>query len=121
MVENIISGIVATLICSISIKIWEKFKNRKKQYTEKNTQELTIRELKLIRKQFFVCLIYLFIVVFVLMFNWYNDVLRTFILTTVFFIFILLWGAFDAIFNPMKQRVSDKEYEFTNQNPNNDK
>ena len=117
MLENIFAGIIATIICSLTMKIWQKFKNRKKQDTQNENSKITLKDIKLIRKQFFICLIYLFVIVVGLIFKWFkNDILLTFISTTLFFAFIFLWGAFDAIFNPIKKELENSKDEFTNKN-----
>ncbi|MFU0790703.1 MAG: hypothetical protein ACFWT6_12190 [Virgibacillus proomii] len=119
MIENIVAGIIATLICSTIFKVLEVIKNRKKDEPNIKTKDgkVTLRDISIARKQFFICLNYLIIVAIALMLDIIvYDFLLTFILVTVFFTFLLLWGSFDAIFYPLKRFIGNKE----NQSPNKD-
>ncbi|MED4323201.1 hypothetical protein P9227_00745 [Bacillus licheniformis] len=117
MIENIVAGIIATLICSILSNLFGVFKNRKKD--EPKNRETTLKEVEKVRKQFFVCLIYLFIVVIGFIFNLFVfELLLTFISVTIIFIFIILWGAFDAIYYPLKSTIQKTEDEYFDKDSN---
>lgn len=117
MIENIISGIIATLFCSAIFKVldWIKRKPKEKEGSNYGDEEITLRKLSIARKQFFISLAYLFAVIIALTFNVFiYDFLVTFILVTAFFSFILLWGSFDAIFYPLKRVLYESKNELSN-------
>lgn len=124
MLENIIAGIIATFICSMIYKLLEFIKNRKNEKPNINSKngQVTLRELSIAKKQFFACLIYLFIVIAGLIFDIFvYDFLLVFILVTSFFAFILIWGSFDLVFYPFKNYLQEREKEFPNKDSNSDK
>lgn len=122
MIESISAGIIATIVCSISIKLWEKFKNRNKQDDQIANNKVNLKYIKLVRMQFFICFTFLFIVTIGLFFNWFtHDFLLTFIFVTIFFVFLIIWGAFDAVFYPLKEVLRNNKNEPTNKNTNSDK
>ncbi|WP_241475228.1 hypothetical protein [Priestia flexa] len=122
MFENIVAGIIATLICSIIAKLLESLKNNKVKTStfESGNEQTTLKDITMARKQFFICLIYLFIIVIGLIFNLFGSgVLLTFIFVTAIFTFILCWGAFDAIFHPFNRKLKKVDNQLANEDSRN--
>ncbi|MGE6756285.1 hypothetical protein ACQKFO_23120 [Rossellomorea sp. NPDC071047] len=108
MFENVVSGIIATVICSISLKVLEALKNnRLKEATADNSDEqILVRTITMAKKQLIFCLSYLFLIFIILIGGWISSSLFfTFVLVTVVFTLLLVWGAFESVYEPFKTNL----------------
>ena len=114
--ENLISGILATLIGTLIIKIFSNLKTKSENESTPNQMVTSMRMIKLARNQFFFVLLYLLAVIaFLVSGLTRQQTVLVFISVTSLFSFILLWGSFDLVYKVVQKSFYQGKQNATNQ------
>ena len=114
--ENLISGILATLIGTLIIKIFSNLKTKSENESTPNQMVTSMRMIELARNQFFFVLLYLLAVIaFLVSGLTRQQTVLVFISVTSLFSFILLWGSFDLVYKVVQKSFYQGKQNATNQ------